>query len=64
MKLLQQSLNTILNFQFQLVNDIWIKNDKTNEIEHKSFQILIDTHKRFKNSAMFIFRSMNSIYFK
>ena len=57
MKVMQRLLNIILNFQFQLLNDLWIENEITNEIEHKSFTMLVETHKKFKNLALFVFKS-------
>jgi hypothetical protein len=56
MKVMQKVLNQILNFQFQLFNDLWIENEDTNEVEHRSFSMLIETHKKFKNLALFIFK--------
>ena len=60
MKILQKLLNIILNFQLQLINDLWFENEKTKEIEHKSFSMLAETHKKFKNVTVFIFKSINS----
>jgi hypothetical protein len=56
MKVLQKLLNIILNFQLQLLNDLWFENEKTKEIEHKSFPMLAETHKKFKFLIGFIFK--------
>ena len=58
MKILLKLLNGILSFQLQLLNDLWFENEKTKEIEHKSFAMLQETHKKFKSGALFIFKSI------
>jgi hypothetical protein len=54
--LIKDILDLTLNFRFQILNGIWIKNEKTNEYEHMAFKTLKHTHNKFKTRAAFLFR--------
>lgn len=55
LKIIKSLLSCILLFRFQLQNDIWIRNNQTNELEFKSYTLLTETNNSFKNLFRFLF---------
>jgi len=60
MNTLKMMLNIILQFRFQLINDLWQNNELTQQYEHRSYKKLIGTHSIFKDQFNFLFNVLRT----